>query len=78
MTPIYLCIALLLVWDVDVELLPVCARGPDAVELGDDLDQVLAAEQEVSFDGWSRPLQNSSKMKIASKKTSLCLLQSYS
>lgn len=34
----------LLVRDVDVELLPVCGRGPGAVEFGDDLDQMIAAE----------------------------------
>lgn len=34
----------LLVRDVDVELLPVCSRGPGAVEFGDDLDQMIAAE----------------------------------
>lgn len=35
---------LLLVWDVYVELLPVGGRGPSAVEFGDDLDQMLAAQ----------------------------------
>lgn len=43
--------SVLLVRDVDVELLPVCCRGPGAVEFGDDLNQVIAAEQEVSFGG---------------------------
>lgn len=36
----------LLVWDVDVELIVVDSR---AVEFGDDLDQVIAAEQEITF-----------------------------
>lgn len=35
---------LLLVWDVYVELLPVGGRGPSAVEFGDDLDQMFAAQ----------------------------------
>lgn len=34
----------LLVWDVDVDLLPVCSRGSNAVELSDDFNQSLAAE----------------------------------
>lgn len=41
----------LLIRDVNVELVPVGGRGSGAVQLGDDLDQVFAAEQEVSFDG---------------------------
>lgn len=47
----------LLVRDVHVQLLPVGGRGPGAVEFGDDLDQALAAEQEVSFDGGGRALK---------------------
>lgn len=35
---------LLLIWDVYVELLPVCSRGPGAVDFGDDLNQMFAAE----------------------------------
>lgn len=42
------CVALL-IGDVDVELFPVCRGGAGAVEFGDDLYQMLAAEQKVSF-----------------------------
>lgn len=35
---------LLLVWDVYVELFPVCSRGPGAVDFGDNLNQMFAAE----------------------------------
>ena len=36
--------SILLVWDVDVDLLLVCGLGPGAVEFGDDLNQMFAAE----------------------------------
>lgn len=34
----------LLVWNVYVELLPVCSHGTGAVEFGDEFNQMIAAE----------------------------------
>lgn len=41
---------LLLIRDVNFKFLPVCGGRPDAMELGDDFNKVLTAEQEISFD----------------------------
>lgn len=39
-----------LIRDVNFEFLPVCGGRADAMELGDDFNKVLTAEQEISFD----------------------------
>lgn len=43
----------ILVWDVNVELFSVCSHGADAVQFGYYFNQVIAAEQEVTFDSRS-------------------------